>query len=152
MSSDSNSLLVMQQAAKSYPVARKPLQHLWSQLTRTGSTQSLMHALYPVDLEIRQGESVGVVGLNGAGKSTLLQMAAGVVTPSAGQVHIQGRVAALLELGSGFNPEASGRQNIFLYASTLGLAREAIDARLARLPLRVSYRPMDRSPVPPASD
>jgi lipopolysaccharide transport system ATP-binding protein len=73
---------------------------------------------------------VGIVGLNGAGKSTLLQMAAGVLPPSNGTVRIRGRVAALLELGSGFNPEATGLQNIYLYAATLGLARTQIEQRL----------------------
>lgn len=129
----SEPLLNLEQAAKSYPLVRRPIQHLWSQLTGTRSNQNVAYALHPLNLQIRRGETVGIVGLNGAGKSTLLQMAAGVVTPSSGRVHINGRVAALLELGSGFNPEASGRQNIFLYASTLGLSREATQARLAEI-------------------
>jgi lipopolysaccharide transport system ATP-binding protein len=83
-----------------------------------------------MDLEIRRGESVGIVGLNGAGKSTLLQLASGVLQPTQGQIQIGGRVAALLELGSGFNPEATGLENVYLYAATLGLARNAIDDRL----------------------
>ena len=126
----SEALLTLTQAAKSYPVARRPIQQLWAQLRGSVARKGERHALHPVSLELRKGESVGIVGLNGAGKSTLLQMAAGVLTPSSGSVQIRGRVAALLELGSGFNPEATGLQNIYLYAATLGLPRPLIEQRL----------------------
>ena len=76
-----------------------------------------------VDLDVRRGESVGVVGENGAGKSTLLKIIAGVVRPSAGEVRVTGRVGALLELGSGFHPEYTGRENIFLSSALMGLSR-----------------------------
>jgi lipopolysaccharide transport system ATP-binding protein len=86
-------------------------------------------ALRDVGFEIRKGETVGIIGGNGAGKSTLLQLVCGTLHPTAGSVEIRGRVAALLELGSGFNHEFSGRENVYLNASLLGLSRQEIDAR-----------------------
>lgn len=87
-------------------------------------------ALRGVDLEVRRGQTVGIVGRNGSGKSTLLQMLAGTLTPSEGSLRVDGRVAALLELGSGFNPDFTGRENVYLNASILGLGRSEVDARL----------------------
>ncbi|MFK2874147.1 ABC transporter ATP-binding protein [Dyella lipolytica] len=87
-------------------------------------------ALRDVGFEVRRGETLGIVGRNGAGKSTLLQLIAGTLKPSEGKATTHGRVAALLELGSGFNPEFTGRQNVYLNASILGLTRNEIDARI----------------------
>lgn len=104
---------------------------LWGQLRgRKGTAQGSFHALRPLSLQIKRGQSLGIVGLNGAGKSTLLQLAAGTLTPSTGQVVSRGRVAALLELGSGFNPEATGRENIYLYAATMGMGRAQVAERI----------------------
>jgi lipopolysaccharide transport system ATP-binding protein len=86
-------------------------------------------ALKNVSFDVRRGETVGIVGRNGSGKSTLLQLICGTLTPTAGEVRIHGRIAALLELGSGFNPEFTGRENVYLNASMLGLSRDEIDAR-----------------------
>ncbi len=83
-------------------------------------------ALDSVDLEVRRGESLGVIGENGAGKSTLLKIIAGVVRPTRGAVSVHGRVGALLELGSGFHPDYTGRENIYLSSALMGLARREV--------------------------
>lgn len=87
-------------------------------------------ALRELSFHVERGETLGVIGRNGSGKSTLLQLICGTLTPSQGNINVKGRVAALLELGSGFNPEYTGRENIFLNASVLGLTREETINRL----------------------
>jgi len=86
-------------------------------------------ALASIDLEVAQGESLGVIGGNGSGKSTLLKLVAGILKPTAGTVTVSGRVAALLELGAGFHPEISGRENVLINGVMLGLARKEIARR-----------------------
>jgi lipopolysaccharide transport system ATP-binding protein len=86
-------------------------------------------ALRDVNLTVHRGETVGIIGRNGSGKSTFLQLVCGTLTPSVGRVAVAGRIAALLELGAGFNPEFTGRENVYLAASVLGLTTEEIDAR-----------------------
>jgi ABC-type polysaccharide/polyol phosphate transport system ATPase subunit len=86
-------------------------------------------ALRDVSFQVQPGAAVGIVGRNGSGKSTLLQLVCGTLTPTAGSVSVRGRVAALLELGSGFNPELSGRENVYLNAAILGLSRPEIESR-----------------------
>ena len=87
-------------------------------------------ALQGVDLDVRRGEAIGVIGTNGAGKSTLLQIITGIIPPTEGTVEVNARVAALLELGAGFNPEFTGVENLRLNASLLGLGAAEIDARM----------------------
>lgn len=87
-------------------------------------------ALRDVSFEVARGECVGIVGRNGSGKSTLLQIITGTLSPTAGNVHVSGRVAALLELGSGFNPEFTGLENVHLNASLLGLDRAELESKL----------------------
>ena len=86
-------------------------------------------ALRDVSFEVKRGQSVGIIGRNGSGKSTLLQLICGTLAPTGGSLQVNGRVAALLELGSGFNPEFTGRENVYLNASVLGLSQQEIDNR-----------------------
>lgn len=86
-------------------------------------------ALKDVSFEIKKGETIGIVGRNGSGKSTMLQLIAGTLRPTYGHVEINGRVAALLELGSGFNMEFTGRENVYMNAAVLGLSRGEVDSR-----------------------
>jgi lipopolysaccharide transport system ATP-binding protein len=87
-------------------------------------------ALKGIDLSIAPGEVVGIMGRNGSGKSTLLQLICGTLTPTCGEVRVNGRLAALLELGAGFNPEFTGRENIWMNAAIIGLSQQEIDARI----------------------
>jgi len=97
------------------------------------SRHRAFRALHDVTFSVDRGETVGIVGRNGSGKSTLLQIIAGTLQPTEGQVATHGRVSALLELGSGFNPEFSGRENVYLNGQVLGLRRHEIESRFERI-------------------
>lgn len=117
--------------SKSFPVYEKP-HHRLMQMIAGGARDRWFrefHALTGVNLSINRGETLGIIGRNGSGKSTLLQVICGTLAPTHGSVSVQGRIAALLELGTGFNPEFTGRENVYLNASVLGLSRSEIDAR-----------------------
>lgn len=114
--------------SKTYQLYERPLDRLKQALYRRPFGRTL-EALKPLSLTIQRGETVGIVGRNGSGKSTLLQLICGTLTPTLGQVTVQGRISALLELGAGFNPDFSGRENVFLNAAILGLSEKEIKAR-----------------------
>ncbi|GHX13735.1 ABC transporter ATP-binding protein [Vibrio cholerae] len=112
---------------KCFDVFDSPHQRLSNILFGSERGKSEFWALKDISFEVRKGETVGIIGRNGAGKSTLLQMLCGTLIPSVGEVQVNGKVAALLELGAGFNPEFTGRENIYLNASILGLSQSNID-------------------------
>jgi lipopolysaccharide transport system ATP-binding protein len=124
--------------SKCYQIYAKPehrlKQAVWPRLQRLLGRKGERYyrefwALRDVSFELRKGETLGVIGKNGSGKSTLLQIICGTLTPTGGEIRVAGRVAALLELGSGFNPDFTGRENIYMNGAVLGLTREQIDAR-----------------------
>ena len=120
-----------QQLSKCYRVFSSPRARLAQGLWRgRRNFYEPFWALKDVSFELEAGKTMGVVGRNGSGKSTLLQLLCGTLTPTSGTVAIEGRVAALLELGSGFNPEFTGLENIYLNAALLGLSRDETDANL----------------------
>jgi lipopolysaccharide transport system ATP-binding protein len=116
---------------KSYPQVFRPrdrLRALW-RLLRGVADANASVVLHDVDLEVRRGESLGLIGENGAGKSTLLKLLTGVLTPTTGTVAVHGRLGALLELGAGFHPEYSGRDNIAMSAALYGLSAQEMRER-----------------------
>jgi lipopolysaccharide transport system ATP-binding protein len=128
---NSDAAITLRGVGKCYPVAGHPARRMWNLLLGRAAAREGFWALRGIDLSVRRGEAIGIVGHNGAGKSTLLQIVAGTMTPSEGEVRVSGRIAALLELGAGFNPEFSGRENVFLTAAMYGLGRSDIEARFA---------------------
>jgi lipopolysaccharide transport system ATP-binding protein len=118
------------QLGKMYHIYRRPLDRLFQMIFRgTKKFYDEYWALQSVTIEVYRGETIGVIGRNGSGKSTFLQLVCGTLAPTSGSVRVNGRIAALLELGAGFNPEFTGRENVYLSASILGLTKEEIDAR-----------------------
>lgn len=116
---------------KAYKLYHRPIDRLKDTLLwRMGRTYGReFWALRGISLEIQRGEALGIVGRNGSGKSTLLQIIAGVLQPTEGQLTVDGRVSALLELGSGFNPEYTGRENVMMSGALLGFSKEEMNAR-----------------------
>jgi ABC-type polysaccharide/polyol phosphate transport system ATPase subunit len=123
-----------QGVSKSYSIYESPGDRLKELITpKRYQFHKDFWALRDISFEIRPGETFCIVGENGSGKSTLLQMVAGILAPTTGTVSITGRVSALLELGSGFNPEFSGRDNVYMNGSILGLSTKQIDARFRQI-------------------
>jgi ABC-type polysaccharide/polyol phosphate transport system ATPase subunit len=115
--------------SKCYQIYERPHHRLMQSIFRRKKYFRDFWALRDVSLEVQRGEVLGIIGRNGAGKSTLLQAICGTVNPSSGSVSVNGRVAALLELGAGFNPDFTGRENAFLNAAILGMTQDEIAAR-----------------------
>lgn len=138
MSSD-GAVIAVREVSKRYEIYAKPTdrlkQMIMSGLRRLAGGDPVRYfqefwALRDIDLEVRRGECVALIGRNGSGKSTLLQIICGTVEPTVGDVAVEGRVAALLELGSGFNPEFTGIENVYLNASLLGLSRDEVERKM----------------------
>ena len=123
-----SSALVAQGLSKAYQMYSKPIHRLWD-LILPGKRSTDFWAVRDVYLDIPRGSTVGIIGENGAGKSTLLKLLTGITQPTEGSLSVNGRVASLLELGAGFHPEFSGRENIFLNCSILGMSDEEIEER-----------------------
>ena len=122
----------IERVSKAFPVYDKPMHRLYQMLSPRSAKHRWyreFHALRDINVTVRKGETLGVVGRNGSGKSTLLQIICGTLEPSSGEVHVNGRIAALLELGAGFNPEFTGRENVILYGTVLGLTRQQVEER-----------------------
>ncbi|MCT1539297.1 ABC transporter ATP-binding protein [Lysinibacillus capsici] len=126
----SNYAIKIDNLSKQYQLFDKPSDRL-KQILFRGHKQYYreFNALQNINFEIAKGETVGIVGRNGSGKSTLLQIIAGTLSPSNGKIQVNGRVAALLELGSGFNPEFTGRENVYLNGAILGISKAEMDER-----------------------
>ncbi len=124
----------LRQVAKKYKIYTHPRQRFLEALWRG---RRIYHqdfwALQGVTVEIPKGKTIGVIGENGSGKSTLLQVIAGIVRPTLGEVIVDGRISALLELGAGFNPEFSGRENVLMNGGIQGLSRKQMEARLPKI-------------------
>ena len=152
MCSEGDHTIVVEKVTKAYRIWKHPAARLkypfldyWAKALPNGSAfrnaisakanayYRDFFALRDVSLRVRKGESIGIIGRNGSGKSTLLQIIAGTLQPTAGTINIQGRVAALLELGSGFNPDFTGRDNVYLNASVLGLSQAETEARFENI-------------------
>lgn len=128
--SSEHSVISVEGACKSFLLYDKPSHRLWQMLLRGRRRFYREHeVLRDISFDVPRGQTIGLVGRNGAGKSTLLSILCGTLTPTAGKVQVHGRVAALLELGAGFNPELTGRENIDLCAQIYGLSETEIEAR-----------------------
>jgi ABC-2 type transport system ATP-binding protein len=122
--------IVVDDVSKKFRIAVNPVSSVKERVLGLGrSGYEEFQALHPLSIEVETGQTVGVLGHNGSGKSTLLKCIAGVLSPTTGTISIRGRVASLLELGSGFHPELSGRENVFINASFLGISKREIGRR-----------------------
>ncbi len=136
-----DSIIKIENLSKRFRVYDKPLDRLKEWLTPHGmSYHWAFWALQNINLEVKSGAALGIVGANGAGKSTLLKILCGTLSPTSGSIEANGRITGLLELGSGFHPEFTGRQNIFLNARLLGLSDSEIQEKLSEI---ISFAEID---------
>jgi lipopolysaccharide transport system ATP-binding protein len=131
--SDESAVILLEGVGKTYKRFAKPSDRFWQALwprvgTQKGASSNEFVALAPLNLQVKRGEALGLIGRNGAGKSTLLQMVCGTLNPSSGSVVVTGKIGALLELGAGFNPEFTGRENVYLAAAVMGFSNAETDA------------------------
>ena len=128
---DNKNVIQVSHLTKMYKLYDKPSDRLKEALGFTRKKLYREHyALHDVNFDIQEGECVGIIGTNGSGKSTILKIITGVLTPTEGEVKVNGRISALLELGAGFNMEYSGLENVYLNGTMIGFSKEEIDARL----------------------
>jgi len=138
----------IENVSKVFRSYKHPSDRLLQLLTPGGrSFANDFQALKSVSFSVQRGETVGIIGRNGSGKSTLLQIICGTLRPSSGGIKVNGRVAALLELGAGFNPEFTGRENVYLNATILGMSRAEIDERFDNIARFADLGPFIDRPV-----
>jgi ABC-2 type transport system ATP-binding protein len=120
--------IVVDGVSKSFRISTEPANSLKERIVRLrrGNYEEFT-ALHDIDVTVEQGQTVGILGHNGSGKSTLLKCIAGILTPTSGEVRVRGRLASLLELGAGFHPDLTGRQNVYINAAFYGMGRREID-------------------------
>lgn len=129
-----NLAIKVEDVCKIYKLYERPSDRLRDALGLTGKKRYREHhALNHVSFEVQKGETVGIIGTNGSGKSTILKIITGVLNPTTGNVEIEGRISALLELGAGFNMEYSGIENVYLNGMMMGFSREEMDGRLEEI-------------------
>ncbi|MDI9261083.1 ABC transporter ATP-binding protein [Alicyclobacillus sendaiensis] len=126
----SDTIVKVRNVSKVYKLYEKPVHRLLESVRISRNLHTEFYALKDVSLEIRRGETVGLIGRNGSGKSTLLKIISGIVSPTSGEVSVNGKVSALLELGAGFNPEYTGRENIFLNGLLNGLTKTEVQSQM----------------------
>ena len=128
---ESKKVIQIKHLSKMYKLYEKPSDRLKEALGLSRKKRYREHyALHDVNFDIHEGECVGIIGTNGSGKSTILKIITGVLNPTEGEVVVDGRISALLELGAGFNMEYSGLENVYLNGTMIGFSKEEIDARL----------------------
>ena len=140
-------MLNAQNISKRYRLYAKPSDRIREALPLAAARHEEFWALRDVNLEVGRGETLGIVGPNGGGKSTLLQILCGILEPTTGRVIRRGRIAALLELGAGFNPEFSGRENIYLNGEIMGRTRAQIEASMPSIERFAGIGPFLERPV-----
>lgn len=127
----SDIVIRVDKVSKAYKIYNKPIERIKEAIhPRRKIYHKLFFALQNIDFKVSKGEVIGIIGRNGSGKSTLLKILTGVVTPSEGNIEIQGKISALLELGAGFNPELNGIENIYFYGTIQGCSRQQIEEKL----------------------
>jgi len=129
---NNDSVIQFKKVGKKFKKGSKLLKEALLDMFRPSSTKDFW-ALRNINFELRKGESLGIIGPNGSGKSTILKLIAGVTVPTEGEVEVKGRIAPLIELGAGFHPELTGRENIYLNGTILGLKRGEIDRKFATI-------------------